>query len=232
MNICVVGTGYVGLVTGAVFADLGNDVVCVDNDRAKIESLRAGRMPIYEPGLEEMVVRNTQDAPAVLHHGPRRRRPPVRRDLHRRRHALEGQRGNRPVPGRGGGDRDRPRDGPLQGGGQQVHLAGGHGRLRPRGDQPAPADAHRVRRGLQPRVPPRGLRHRGHSPARPHRHRRPDPASRHDARGAVRAARAPHDHHRPAVGGGDQVRLQRLPRRQDLLHQRHRRISARRRGRT
>ncbi len=61
MNICVVGTGYVGLVTGAVFADLGNDVVCVDNDRAKIQFLGAGRMPIYEPGLEEMVTRNTED---------------------------------------------------------------------------------------------------------------------------------------------------------------------------
>src|SRR5713101_2017613 len=61
MNICVVGTGYVGLVTGAVFADLGNDVICVDNDRAKIEFLGAGRMPIYEPGLEEMVIRNTED---------------------------------------------------------------------------------------------------------------------------------------------------------------------------
>ena len=61
MNICVVGTGYVGLVTGAVFADLGNDVVCVDNDRGKIEALRAGKMPIYEPGLEEMVTRNTDD---------------------------------------------------------------------------------------------------------------------------------------------------------------------------
>ena len=61
MNICVVGTGYVGLVTGAVFADLGNDVVCVDNDRAKIDCLRAGQMPIYEPGLEEMVTRNVGD---------------------------------------------------------------------------------------------------------------------------------------------------------------------------
>ncbi|MBI1725994.1 MAG: UDP-glucose/GDP-mannose dehydrogenase family protein, partial [Candidatus Rokubacteria bacterium] len=61
MNICVVGTGYVGLVTGAVFADLGNDVVCVDNDRAKIEALDARRMPIYEPGLEEMVARNVED---------------------------------------------------------------------------------------------------------------------------------------------------------------------------
>jgi UDPglucose 6-dehydrogenase len=61
MNICVVGTGYVGLVTGAVFADLGNDVVCVDNDLKKIESLHTGQMPIYEPGLEEMVVRNRDD---------------------------------------------------------------------------------------------------------------------------------------------------------------------------
>src|SRR5215468_1976384 len=61
MNICVVGTGYVGLVTGAVFADLGNDVICVDKDRDKVAALKAGRMPIYEPGLEEMVARNVGD---------------------------------------------------------------------------------------------------------------------------------------------------------------------------
>ena len=61
MNICVVGTGYVGLVTGAVFADLGNDVICVDNVAEKVEALRAGQMPIYEPGLEEMVLRNVAD---------------------------------------------------------------------------------------------------------------------------------------------------------------------------
>ena len=61
MNICVVGTGYVGLVTGAVFADLGNDVICVDNQVEKIAALAAGRMPLYEPGLEEMVVRNIAD---------------------------------------------------------------------------------------------------------------------------------------------------------------------------
>jgi len=61
VNICVVGTGYVGLVTGAVFADFGNDVVCVDNDPRKVTDLTAGRMPIYEPGLEEMVARNTAD---------------------------------------------------------------------------------------------------------------------------------------------------------------------------
>jgi UDPglucose 6-dehydrogenase len=66
VNICVVGTGYVGLVTGAVFADLGNDVICVDNDPAKVTDLSAGRMPIYEPGLEEMVSRNAADGRLVF----------------------------------------------------------------------------------------------------------------------------------------------------------------------
>src|SRR5262245_55838250 len=61
MKICVIGTGYVGLVTGAVFADLGNDVICVDNLADKIAALQAGHMPIYEPGLEEMVARNIAD---------------------------------------------------------------------------------------------------------------------------------------------------------------------------
>lgn len=57
-NICVIGTGYVGLTTGTCFADLGNDVTCVDVIESKIESLKRGEMPIYEPGLEEMVKRN------------------------------------------------------------------------------------------------------------------------------------------------------------------------------
>lgn len=61
MNICVIGTGYVGLVTGSVFADLGNEVVCVDKNEEKIAMLRRGEMPIYEPGLEEMVARNVSD---------------------------------------------------------------------------------------------------------------------------------------------------------------------------
>src|SRR2546425_2944446 len=66
MNICVIGTGYVGLVTGAVFADLGNDVICVDNVADKVETLRRGEMPIYEPGLEEMVLRNIADGRLVF----------------------------------------------------------------------------------------------------------------------------------------------------------------------
>ena len=61
MNICVIGTGYVGLVTGVVFADMGNDVVCVDRLQEKIDGLNKGVMPIYEPGLEEMVSRNVGD---------------------------------------------------------------------------------------------------------------------------------------------------------------------------
>src|SRR5215471_6080612 len=58
MNICMVGTGYVGLVTGAGLADLGMDVICVDKDEAKIQALSRGVIPIYEPGLEELVARN------------------------------------------------------------------------------------------------------------------------------------------------------------------------------
>ena len=57
-NICVVGAGYVGLVTGACFAELGNVVRCVDTDEAKVASLREGAMPIYEPGLDMLVHRN------------------------------------------------------------------------------------------------------------------------------------------------------------------------------
>ena len=60
MKIAMVGSGYVGLVSGACFADFGHDVVCIDQDPAKIARLQAGEMPIYEPGLEELVRRNAQ----------------------------------------------------------------------------------------------------------------------------------------------------------------------------
>ena len=58
MKICMIGTGYVGLVSGACFADLGNHVYCVDNDKKKINSLNNKKIPIYEPGLEEIVKKN------------------------------------------------------------------------------------------------------------------------------------------------------------------------------
>ncbi len=59
-KLCVVGTGYVGLVTGVCFADLGNDVTCLEIDQRKLEVLRSGKAPIYEPGLEELLKRNLE----------------------------------------------------------------------------------------------------------------------------------------------------------------------------
>ena len=77
MRITVFGTGYVGLVQGSVLAEVGHDVLCVDVDAAKVEGLKAGRIPIYEPGLEEMVKKNhaegrlmfTTDAAEGVAHG-------------------------------------------------------------------------------------------------------------------------------------------------------------------
>jgi len=75
MNVCVIGTGYVGLVTGACFAEFGVNVICADKDEAKIDMLERGEIPIYEPGLESIVQSNhasgrldftTEGAPAIV----------------------------------------------------------------------------------------------------------------------------------------------------------------------
>ena len=58
MNLCIIGSGYVGLVSGACLTEVGHNVICVDNDQRKVDALRAGKIPIYEPGLEEIVHRN------------------------------------------------------------------------------------------------------------------------------------------------------------------------------
>jgi len=60
MKVCMIGTGYVGLVSGTCFAEIGHEVICVDNDKKKIDVLNQGRVPIYEPGLEELIAKNVK----------------------------------------------------------------------------------------------------------------------------------------------------------------------------
>ena len=61
MKLCMIGTGYVGLVSGVCFSDLGNQVICVDKDLTKIKKLQRGIIPIFEPGLDELVKRNVKN---------------------------------------------------------------------------------------------------------------------------------------------------------------------------
>ncbi len=142
MKIAVVGSGYVGLVAGACLAENGNDVVCVDKDPAKVKLLQRGKIPIYEPGLEELVRRNRAE-----------KRLTFTTDLDRGVRSAQivfiavgtptGEDGSADLQHVLGVARDtRPRDERLQGHRQQEHRAGRH-----RGQGP------RRHRGAKPPIP-------------------------------------------------------------------------------
>ena len=126
MKLAVVGTGYVGLVAGTCFAESGNDVICVDIDEKKIDMLNAGKVPIYEPGLEEMVRRNaaeqrlsfTTDLAAAVKKSDDY--------FHRRGHAPGTDRPRQSRIRQGDGQGHRQSDGCLQDHRHQKHRAGGH----------------------------------------------------------------------------------------------------------
>jgi UDPglucose 6-dehydrogenase len=67
MRIAMIGVGYVGLVSGACFSEFGHDVICVDSNRERIAALERGEIPIFEPGLDDLVARNLASQPAALH---------------------------------------------------------------------------------------------------------------------------------------------------------------------
>ncbi len=154
MKIAVIGTGYVGLVVGACFAETGNDVICVDKDRQKIAMLRRGQIPIYEPGLEEIVRRNRQEKRLAF--------TTTLPDAVRKSDVVfiavgtptgeDGSADLQHVLERGA--RDRPRDERLQGHRRQEHGAGGHVGARA-ADDSARDDAP-VQRREQPGVPEAG----------------------------------------------------------------------------
>ena len=91
MRIAMIGTGYVGLVSGACFSDFGHVVTCIDKDAAKIAQLRNGTMPIFEPGLEALVASNVE-AGRLSFATEARGRSYRRRDLPRRRHPVAARR--------------------------------------------------------------------------------------------------------------------------------------------
>ena len=107
MKITMIGTGYVGLVSGACFAEVGNDVVCFDVDPRKIDALKGGECPIHEPGLPELVERNAAAGRLRFTTESSRERGARARAVHRRRHAARRGRVGRPQARRRGRAHDR-----------------------------------------------------------------------------------------------------------------------------
>ena len=158
MKIAVVGTGYVGLVLGACLAETGNDVICVDKDVAKVRMLRRAKVPIYEPGLTELV-RGTRPRAArrSLPQLPRAVKSVANR-VHRGRDAARRGWLRRSAARDGRGARDRPDDGRLQAHRQQEHGAGRHRREGACGH--SPGNNASVQRRQQPRISQAGRRRR------------------------------------------------------------------------
>ena len=222
-KLCVIGTGYVGLVTGTCFADLGNTVTCLDVDETRISKLKKNIMPIYEPGLEQVVRQNVQAGRLIFTTNYRRSARRRRIRLYRRRHAFRRGRRSRPavralrrrVDRRPGRSPDRGR--------QQIHRAGRHRRL---GGRSYPQTPQRQTAGFHVVSNPEFLREGSAindfmSPDRVVLGS-DDRSGRQPCGRALRNPALPDPDHRSAHRRNDQIRLQRLPGHPDLLHQRDR----------
>ena len=236
-TICVVGTGYVGLVTGTCFADLGNRVICLDINEEKVARLRQGEIPIYEPGLEELVQRNvaagrlrftTSYAEAV----------PEADFCFIAVNTPSGAEGEADLGQVRAAARRSPRTCAR---GRSSSTRAPSPSARPTGSTTSssatcPAEKKGLRFGVVSN--PEFLREGSAVADFMQSDRVVLGATRHEdaeeVAGLYRPLEVPRADHRPAHGGDDQVRLQRLPGHEDLLHQRgrlHLRAPGRRRAR-
>ena len=158
MRIAMIGTGYVGLVSGACFADFGHQVTCVDKDAGKIEALRTGRDPDLRARARRAGGVQRQGQAAGFHHRPDRAGRGSRRRLHRGRHAVAARRWPcRPDLRLRRRARDRRCAVRLHGGRHQIDRAGRH-RRRGRAADPRGQSVGRRRGCLQSGIPARGRR--------------------------------------------------------------------------